>query len=107
MKLRLVITKFQYSLLRENEYALKRFGLSATPIENSENNMEYIFKKVLIAKKRRKNVSAGDVDVFINLDDAISFIRNRFKEYDEFKYPSRMFFNSSLIQLLIHEQKEN
>ncbi len=90
------------------EYARKRFGLNVEPqTEDCENHIDNIFKKVLIAKRKQKNVKNDDVDVFISLDnDAIPFIRNRFKEYDEYKYPSRMFFNSSLIQLLIHEEKQ-
>lgn len=62
-----------------------------------------IFKKALIANKKKRNIP-NDV-VYISLKDVITYIRDRFKQYDEHKYPSRMFFNSSLIQLMIHEAK--
>ena len=89
------------------EYVKKRCGLASAYrksfcVTNNENND---IKKVLIANKKEKGVP-NDI-VFIFLKDVISYIRGRFKEYDEYKYPSRMFFKSSLIQLLIHEEKES
>lgn len=83
------------------KYALRRFGLnpetttingSVTPLENG------IFKKVLIGNINNMGVNAK----FIDLDDVIKFICKRFRENDAHKYGSRLFFNSSLTQLLIH-----
>jgi len=81
------------------EYVKKRCGLT-----NTSTKSGYHIKKVLIANEEENGLLDGIV--FISLTDVISFIRNRFKTYDEYKYPSRMFFKSSLIQLLIHEAKE-
>lgn len=82
------------------KYVLKRFGCES---KVSNGDGDKVFKKVLIAKEN-KNVDGNAR--FIGLDDVISFIKERFRDYKEDKYPSRMFFNSSLIQLLIHEEKQ-
>ena len=75
------------------EYVRKRCGAPSTSI-----------KKVLIANEKKDGLQ-NDI-MFISLNDVLSFICDRFKQYDEYKYPSRMFFKSSLIQLLIHEAKK-
>jgi hypothetical protein len=90
------------------KYSLRRFGLPETPIispvtiiENPLSRIEIgFFKKVLIANKKKNNVD--EKALFIDLNSAILFICNRFKKYDAYKYGSRMFFDSSLTQLLIH-----
>lgn len=91
------------------KYCLRRFGLDhetpiinpLTVIENALSRFESaFFKKVLIANKKKNNVD--EKAIFIDLNSAILFICNRFKKYDAHKYGSRMFFDSSLTQLLIH-----
>ena len=82
------------------KYVLKRFGLQDVP----DNGKSVVFKKILIANKKHNSID--EKVIFIELDYVISFIKERFREYKEDKYPSRMFFNSSLIQLLIHEEKK-
>ncbi|MCX9011945.1 MAG: hypothetical protein OIN66_12580 [Candidatus Methanoperedens sp.] len=91
------------------KYSLRRFGLNpetpiirpVTIIENRLSRTESgFFKKVLIANKKKNNVD--EKAIFIDLNSAILFICNRFKKYDAYKYGSRMFFDSSLTQLLIH-----
>jgi len=85
------------------EYVKKRCGLlthaNSTDIRRSD------LKQVLIAIKKKDGLP--EKITFIHLNDVISFIKNRFKDYDEYKYPSRMFFKSSLIQFLIHEARTN
>lgn len=87
------------------EYVLKRFGLDyERPIEDPKIAIgDNIFMKILIAKNKKRNTDGKAI--FIGLDDVISFIKERFGYYKEDKYPSRMFFNSALIQFLIHEAK--
>ena len=84
---------------KRDEYVLKRFGLQNVP----DKDGDVVFKKILIAKE---NKGVDGEAIFIGLDYVISFIKERFRQYKEDKYPSRMFFNSSLIQLLIHEENK-
>lgn len=85
------------------DYVLKRFGLDETT--ETEDPQIFIgtkiFKKILIANKAEKD--ADKKAIFIPLNSTIEFIRGRFERYYEDKYPSRMFFNSSLIQQFIHD----
>jgi hypothetical protein len=84
------------------EYVFKRFGLDPKKVaEDPKIEIETkIFKKILIANEPKKN--ADKKAIFIPLDSTIEFIMGRFVHYHEDKYPSRMFFNSSLIQQFIH-----
>jgi hypothetical protein len=86
------------------KYVKDRCGFPLDFDEKS-NVKNRIFKRVLIANSKQNGLS--DNVTYISINDTLSFILNRFKEYDEYKYPSRMFFKSSLIQLLIHVAKED
>ncbi len=85
------------------KYVLNRFGLDPNAVTEEPIILigTRIFKKVLVANKEKMN--ADKKAIFIPLKSTIEFIRGRFEQYYEDKYPSRMFFNSSLIQQFIHE----
>lgn len=88
------------------EYVFKRFGLDPNAVTEDPKILigTRIFKKVLIANKLESD--ADKKAIFISLKSTIDFIRGRFEDYYDDKYPSRMFFNSSLIQKFIHDANE-
>ncbi|MFZ3168549.1 MAG: hypothetical protein WA130_13115 [Candidatus Methanoperedens sp.] len=100
---------FPENRMERIKYSLRRFGLDpettiTNPVTNIENLLSctenVFFKKVLIANE--KKIGVDEKALFIYLNSTILFICNRFKKYDANKYGSRMFFDSSLTQLLIH-----
>lgn len=85
------------------KYVFKRFGLDPNVVTEDSQILigNRTFKKILIANELKRN--ADKKATFIPLESTIEFIRGRFESYYEDKYPSRMFFNSSLIQQFINE----